>query len=340
MITPFRKSPEPTEPWLTVLRLDGARSPAEEAPVARVDAARQETAAQETAPEGKGNLNAPAAPPFDVGKGRNGIGAPSVPEATAAVSGKARPLPDGVIRYGELKLQSVQSRVFCALFSPSAPHRYAAEQYRIVRTKIIHALKPPFRLVITSPSIGDGKTFTAVNLAAAMALKSEEYTLLIDADLRRPAIHRMLESTVDPGLSDVLTGSCRAQDAIYRVTELPRLCILQAGSAVANPTELLDSEVWRALAQSMSRQFAHVIIDSPPLEVVADHDLISAVCDGEMLVVRPEMSDRNLTLDAIEKLQPKLVGVLINAATDWFLWKGRDRHKYHNYYRNRRDRKP
>ena len=82
--------------------------------------------------------------------------------------------------------------------------------------------------------------------------------------------------------------------------------------------------------------FAHVIVDSPPIELVADFDLIAAVCDGVALVVRPDHTDRSLCLAAIQKLKPKLTGVLVNAARDWFLWK---KSSYHNYYHYRQERK-
>ena len=209
---------------------------------------------------------------------------------------------------------------------------YASEQYRILRTRILQSLRRPFALVITSPSIGDGKTVTAVNLATAMALRSDEGTLLIDADLRRAGVHRMLQVSQGPGLADVLQGTCRLEDAIFEVEELPGLHVLPAGNPCGNPTELLDSARWRELAEGLRQRFAQIIIDCPPVQLVADYDLIAAVCSGAVLVVRPDHTDRTLALAAIEQLRPKLAGVVVNATTEWFLWKRPLHHGYY-YYR-------
>jgi protein-tyrosine kinase len=213
---------------------------------------------------------------------------------------------------------------------------YASEQYRILRTRILQLQRKPFQLVITSPSVGDGKTLTAVNLAAALALRSEDPTLLIDADLRRAGIHRMLQIPNEPGLADILRGSCRLDEAIFAVDTLPGLHVLPAGEPRGNPAELLDSEPWRDLAEIVRQRFAHTIVDCPPVEVVADYDLIAAVCNSAILVLRPDHTDRTLSLRAIEKLKPKLTGVIINAAPEWFLWK---RPAHHGYYYYRQEAK-
>lgn len=209
---------------------------------------------------------------------------------------------------------------------------YAAEQYRIVRTKIFQLLGKPFRLVITSPSIGDGKTLTAVNLATAMALKSEGRTLLIDADLRRANVHNCLGVPLGPGLAEVLACTCPLEEAIFAVADLPRLHILPAGQPRGNPSELLDSSRWRSLADFVREDFSQVIVDCPPVGVVTDYDLIAAVCDGVALVVRPDHTDRTLCFSAIAKLGPKMTGVLLNDTPEWFFWK-KPVHSGYYYYR-------
>jgi capsular exopolysaccharide synthesis family protein len=209
-------------------------------------------------------------------------------------------------------------------------HAFASEQYRIIRTKLAQTLKRPFRVAITSPSIGDGKTFTAVNLAAAMALRERGKTLLIDADLRRGSVHQMLGVDRAPGLSDVLRQRIGLSDALFTIDGLAGLTILAAGSAEKIPTELLDSDQWRSLVVGLSERFTNIVIDGSPIGLVADHDLISTVCQAVILVVRPDHSDRTLTLAAIEKLRPKLAGVVINAGDSWTL--GRRRRDQTYYY--------
>jgi capsular exopolysaccharide synthesis family protein len=225
-----------------------------------------------------------------------------------------------------------------ALLGTSGKRSYTAEQYRIVRTKIAQLLASPFRLVVTSPSIGDGKTVTAINLSVALALKGEGRTLLVDADLRRPAVHRRLGIPQSAGLADVLEGTCRVEEAMCRVEQLPALYVLPSGEPRGNPTELFDSSRWHALADTLRGRFAHVIVDCPPVELVADYDLIAAACDRVVLVVRPDHTDRALCMAAVAKVRPKLAGVLINAVEEWFLW--RKSARQYSYYsgRGRRSR--
>ena len=186
--------------------------------------------------------------------------------------------------------------------------------------------------MISSPGMGDGKTVTAVNLAAALAHKSEDKIILIDADLRLSRVHERLGIPKTPGLAEVLSGACTLEDAMLRVEQLPNFYILPAGQAEANPTELLDSSNWRALLARLREEFRRTIVDSPPVEAVADYDLIAANCDGVVLVVRPDHTSRPLLARALTKVKGKLIGVLINDVEDWFLWK-RGSPSYH-YYQN------
>jgi protein-tyrosine kinase len=207
--------------------------------------------------------------------------------------------------------------------------RRAGEQYRMARTKLLHHPRQPRLVVISSAGSGDGKTVTAINLAGAMALKSEAEILLVDADLRRSQVASLLGIPKTPGLADVLTGGCQLEDAIVRVEQFPNLCVLPGGKPTANPVELLDSGRWMALCAAVRQQFKYVIFDAPPMATVADYDLIQAHCDGVVLVVRPDHTDRKLCMQALE-LVPKerLVGVVMNCVRDWFLWRTRDYYYY------------
>jgi capsular exopolysaccharide synthesis family protein len=218
------------------------------------------------------------------------------------------------------------------LLSPKREDRRAAEQYRIIRTRIFHQLPGSSITVISSPGMGDGKTVTAVNLAAALAHKSEDKVILIDADLRLSKVHERLGIPKTPGLAEVLSGACALEDAMLRVEQLPNFYVLPAGQAESNPTELLDSSNWRGLLARLREEFRRTIVDSPPVEAVADYDLIVANCDGVVLVVRPDHTRRPLLANALAKVKGKLTGVLINDVEDWFLWK-RESGSY-QYYQN------
>lgn len=209
-----------------------------------------------------------------------------------------------------------------------AGNEHTVEQYRAVRTRILLSPKAPTTLVVSSPGTGDGKTLTAINLAATFARKSDHDVLLVDADLRRPAIHSRLGLPQSPGLADVLNGKCGFEEAVLRIKQLPNFFVLPSGGDVGNAGELLDSPAWRTLDGRLRAQFRTVIYDSPPVDVFTDYDLIATACDGVILVLTPDCTDRYLAFRALEKVGEKLLGVLINRAEDWFLWK----HHASNYY--------
>jgi capsular exopolysaccharide synthesis family protein len=204
----------------------------------------------------------------------------------------------------------------------------AAEQYRMIRTKLLHHAAKPRMIAVTSPGIGDGKTVTAINLAAMLARNKEAKVLLIDADLRRSTVHKQLGIESPKGLAQVLSGSCRIEESLWRVDSIPNLYCLPAGDTPTNPTELLDSERWRMLCQTVRKRMTHVLIDCPPVGVVADYDLISSHCDGSLLVLRPDHTERTVSLAALEAMREKLLGVVLNGINDWFFW----RKTYPRYY--------
>jgi len=218
------------------------------------------------------------------------------------------------------------------LLSPKADDRRSAEQYRIIRTRVFHQLQGASVTVVSSPGIGDGKTVTALNLAAVLARKDESKVILVDADLRLSKVSDRLGRPDGPGLAGVLAGACTLEEAIVRVEQLPNFYILPAGHADSNPTELLDSSNWRQLIARLREEFQRTIVDSPPVEVVADYDLIASVCDGVILVVRPDHTPRPALANALAKVKNKLTGILINDAEDWLLWRTKSSSYY--YYRN------
>lgn len=217
------------------------------------------------------------------------------------------------------------------LLSSTAMLPYAAEQYRIIRTAVVRALPRPFLLAISSPGVADGKTVNAVNLAAALALTGEGRTLLIDADLRGASVHKKMHIGQSPGLAEVLAGTSTLQNAMVRFEQLPALHVLPAGTTGVNPTDQFDSPRWLELAAAMRRRFTHVVLDCPPVGLFADYDLIAAVCDGVLAVIRPGHTNRTLCTAALAKMRPKLTGVVINGAEDWLLWKKSTR-KYYSHY--------
>ena len=178
--------------------------------------------------------------------------------------------------------------------------------------------RQPHLIVVSSPAPRDGKSVTAVNAAGALSLKSEGQVLLVDADLRKSAIHGLLGLPESPGLAEVLKGTATLEEAMVHASDFPNLFVLPAGGAVDNPVELLDSAAWRELCVQFRERFRFVILDSPPVGAVADYELLQAMCDGVILVIRPDHTDRRLCQKALENIpKARLLGVLLNCVPDW-----------------------
>lgn len=198
----------------------------------------------------------------------------------------------------------------------------AAEQYRLIRTRLQHHPRTPKILLVSSPTPGDGKTITAVNLAAVLALKSDSRALLVDADLRRPTIGAKLGISDAPGLGGVLEGTCSLEEAIIKVAELPSLYVLPTGKPRMNPTELLDSPKWAEVVSLFRERFEYCVIDSPPVSSVADYELLEKAVDGVIVVVRPDHTNRSVALKVLETIpRDKQLGLVVNCATEWILFK-------------------
>ena len=242
------------------------------------------------------------------------------PSSNAAAGVQAGPeaLPIAGLSLSQIRTRSLQLAARSPIFPFEDHQKRPSEQYRILRTKISQHPKKPHFIVVSSPESGDGKSVTAINTAGAMALKSEGRVLLLDADLRKSAIHAELGLSESPGLADVLAGSCKLEEALVQTMEFPNLYVLSSGTPPLNPAELLDSSQWIALCARLREIFRYVIIDSPPVGAVADYELIEAVCDGVVLVARPDFTNRRLfqhSLDFVPK--SKFLGVLMNCVPDW-----------------------
>jgi capsular exopolysaccharide synthesis family protein len=257
------------------------------------------------------------------------IAIPYTAEAEADAMPAELAEPDMPTNGQRTRLVSLRLSAESPILPFDAEHVRAGEQYRVARTKILQHPRQPKLVVISSTGSGDGKTITSINLAGAMALKSEGQVLLIDGDMRRSQVGMLLGIPQAPGLADVLGGTCALEDAIVQAEQFPNLFVLPGGKPIANPTELLDSSRWDSLCATVRQQFKFVIFDAPPMATVADYDLIQSHCDGVVLVVRPDHTNRDLCLKAIENVpKDRLVGVLMNCVQDWFLWKTPDRYYY------------
>jgi len=193
------------------------------------------------------------------------------------------------------------------------PFSLAAEQYRSLRTRIaqLDAEAPRHILAVTSPTRGDGKTVTVLNLALSMAQEFDRRTLLIDADLRHARLHTLLGIPREPGLADVLIGNTTIDEALVT---LPghRLQVLPAGAVHTQPAELLGSTPMRRLIEGLRRHFDRVVIDTAPAQS-ADTGALEACFDGALVVVRAGRTSRPAIERALASIPPaKLVGMVLN----------------------------
>ncbi|MBW1645610.1 MAG: polysaccharide biosynthesis tyrosine autokinase [Deltaproteobacteria bacterium] len=197
------------------------------------------------------------------------------------------------------------------------PGSEIAEQFRFLRSLITRPPdgQVPRTILITSVLPQEGKTFVATNLAATIALGLDEYVLLVDADLRKPQIHRYFGlEMMDKGLSTHLNGLTPLEEVLMK-TPVEKLTILPGDSQARNPAELLSSEKMKALIAEVKDRYADrlVIFDSTPLNVAPETYVIANEVDAVILVVRRGQTPRQAVQVALEKIaKEKIMGVVFN----------------------------
>jgi succinoglycan biosynthesis transport protein ExoP len=210
------------------------------------------------------------------------------------------------------------------------PHDFG-EAFRSLRTSLVFTSGAPGTrmIAVTSSQPLEGKTTTACNLATALALGGSR-VLLIDADMRRPGMHKTMGLENGIGLSHLLVGQARVRDAVMRTSE-PNLVVIPAGRTPPNPSELLSSERMKnLLANLQTGPFDWVIVDTPPVLAVTDAVILAQHVSGVVFVVGSEMTRRAHAQRALETLQaghPRSVTVVLNRV-DF----NRNKYYYSRYY--------
>jgi capsular exopolysaccharide synthesis family protein len=211
------------------------------------------------------------------------------------------------------------------------PKSTASEAYRGVRTAIHFSSTQEEKrrtLLVTSSSPSEGKSLTASNLAVTMA-QTGTRTLLVDADFRKPFVHKLFGLTIESGCSNVLVGTAELDDVI-RKTDVPNLEVITCGHIPPNPAELLGSENMKKLIAELKSRYERVIFDSPPISLVTDPVIISTAVDEVLLVLLAASSSRTIALRSVEQLRDvraNLLGAVINNVKS-----GRGSYYYYQYY--------
>ena len=225
-------------------------------------------------------------------------------------------------------------RVEPRLVSITQPNSHYCEEYRSLRTHVLHKSQRQelHSIVVASVNPGEGKSVTALNLSWMLAQTDGVRALIIDSDLRMPSLADYLGIETDAGLSDVLAGTATLAESIIRL-EPSGLHILPGGEARQDVAELISGSKFKEILREAREMFDYIIVDAPPLGIFTDATVLINQADAAILVVRTNQT-RYSTLERILDPLPKerLLGVVLNQSED-VLEESNYNYGYYNYKR-------
>ena len=193
-------------------------------------------------------------------------------------------------------------------------HVSAMEECRLIRSRIRETMRArkAKTLMLTSSSAGEGKTLLSINLAHALSQLENTRILLIDGDLRRPAVANFFSAHPKYGLGDFLKGALTFSDICYEVSK--SLDVIPAGHAIENSAELLHGQRMQLVLAEASARYDLVLIDAPPVFPIADAQVLIPMVDAAVLVVRADVNSYEMAVEAAEILKSKCIGTILNCA--------------------------
>jgi protein-tyrosine kinase len=199
----------------------------------------------------------------------------------------------------------------------SGNSKQVAESIRMLRSKIFYPESgtPPRSILVTSAIPGEGKSFLCANLGVSIAQGIEKQALLVECDLRRPSLSKMLGLSNSRGLVDYLQSGTPIEQLIQQ-TSMPKLSILSSGKPPKNPAELLDTKKMTSLIEELENQNPDrlIIFDSPPMQAASETDVLAKKVDKIILVIRWGFARREHAKQLVEMLgRDKVIGVVFNA---------------------------
>jgi len=202
--------------------------------------------------------------------------------------------------------------VAMGLLAPGAPRSRVADQYRVIKRPLIKnavgkgaaTLNHANLIMVTSALAGEGKSFTSLNLAMSIAAEFDHTVMLVDADVARPSLLRMLGLPPGPGLLDVLEGRLDLSDVLLR-TNIDKLTLLPSGTPQPRATELLASESMRQLLDDMARRYPDriIIFDSPPLLLTTESRVLATQMGQILMVVHAEQTPQGAVQQALATIE-------------------------------------
>jgi protein-tyrosine kinase len=217
----------------------------------------------------------------------------------------------------------------------SAPDSLEAENFKIMKSQILFPKSGeiPKLIMVTSAFPGEGKTFVAANLAVSLAQGINEHVLLVDCDLRKPTLNKILGYSNAEGLYDYLTGKRDLSDLIIS-TRVEKLSLLVGGRSFSHPGELLSSKKMKQFLQENKSRYEDrfVILDATPCQVTAETSALANYVDKVVFVVMAHKTPRETIQRSIENLgKNKILGIVFNGYSQ----SGKSYYKYHNRYHNK-----
>ena len=231
--------------------------------------------------------------------------------ATAIVTDEAKARPESRL---EIPAEKPGPALIKTSHSDTPLPPSAIEAYGSLRTRVmkLQGSKGIRSLMLTSSVPSEGKTLTSLNLAVSCSKLHNLRILLVDGDLRSRGLSRLLKIPEGPGLSDFLGGKVSADKAVL-ATEQENLFVLGAGLLNGQPSELFASHLWGEFIAWASQSYGIVIVDAPPIQSLSDAELISAGCDGVLLVVRALSTARDTAQKCVSRIDKrKLLGIVFN----------------------------
>lgn len=218
------------------------------------------------------------------------------------------------------------------LITKNFPKSPVTEAFRSLRTNLSF-LSPdnPLRsILVTSSGPGDGKTLVLVNLGVSMAQNGQKI-IIIDADIRKPMVHRFFKMTNHTGLSSILTGDASLAEGL-KSTEIDNLSVITTGPIAPNPAELLSSKKMDEVLKEAEARADIVLVDAPPAVIVTDPVILASKVDGVLLVVASHETPKDLLKQArenLENVQANIIGTILNK---YPVGKSRYYNRYYSHY--------
>jgi polysaccharide biosynthesis transport protein len=221
----------------------------------------------------------------------------------------------GVPFLGPVRMLPQDEATTADLYAHHSPQSQIAEDYRSIRTSLLFSSKKKLHtLLITSANPQEGKTTTVLNIGVTMA-NAGGRTLIVDADMYRPRIHKVFGWENDRGLTAILLGEATVEEVV-RETEVKNLFILPCGIRPPNPSEIIGSERFAEVLEELKSKFDRVIFDSPPVIALTDAVVLSTKVDGVVIVARAGSTKRDVarqTGNRLRNVSAPILGIVMNA---------------------------